>query len=134
DAYSVPADVILPSGSSAAGIGTRSSDPANFGGTLYTAQLSTAGTLSLYRRNSSTSTLLSSVPAGIMANATYTVKLLANGNNPVHLTAWLNGAQQISYDDSSSSRIITGLPGLVSYDPGAKFGNFTVDGMPTYVF
>jgi hypothetical protein len=127
--YSVSADIIIPPFTLVSGVVARSSDPnpANFSSTLYSAQLSTDGSVKLYRRNNWAWTLLSSVVTGIVANTTYTLKLVVAGSNPVHLEAWVNGTQKISYDDSSSSRILSGACGMENYDAGVKYTNFTLD-------
>ena len=69
---------------------------------------------------------LATVPAGIVANTTYTLKLLVKGSNPVHLEVCLNGALQIEFDDSSASRIASGLPGIENYDANVRYSLFAV--------
>jgi hypothetical protein len=48
------------------------------------------------------------------------------GSNPVHLEVWLSGAQKIVFNDSSTSQIATGTPGMENYDAGVKYDNFTI--------
>jgi hypothetical protein len=62
----------------------------------------------------------------ITAGTSYNVKLIVTGSNPVHLEVWLNGAQKIVFDDSSSSQIATGAAGIMNYDTSVKYDNFTV--------
>jgi hypothetical protein len=124
--YSVAADVIVPAGSLDSGLVARSSDSANVDRNLYSAQIATDGNIYLYRRNEWNWTQLSSVAAGIVANTSYNLKLIVTGSSPVHLEVWLNGTQKILFDDSSTSQITTGVPGLVNYDTGVKYDNFTV--------
>jgi hypothetical protein len=124
--YSVAADVIVPAGSLDSGLVARSSDSANVDRNLYSAQIATDGNIYLYRRNEWNWTQLSSVAAGIVANTSYNLKLIVTGASPVHLEVWLNGTQKIVFNDSSTSQIITGVPGLVNYNSGVKYDNFTV--------
>lgn len=131
--YSVSADVIVPSGSLYSGLVARSSDSANFDRNLYAAQLSTDGNVYLFRRNDWTWTQLASAAAGVVANTSFNLRLIASGSSPVHLEAWVNGVQKIVFDDSSASQITTGVPGLENYDTNVKYDNFTVTAAPLFV-
>lgn len=51
---------------------------------------------------------------------------MVSGSSPVHLEVWLNGVQKITFDDSSTSLITTGVPGMVNYDTSVKYDNFTI--------
>src|SRR5581483_5524242 len=92
----------------------------------YSAQIATDGTVSLYRRNAGSWTLLKSVSAGIVANQAYTLKLKVSGSNPVVLEESLNGSLLFSYSDSAPSRILSGAPGIENYNSGVKYDRFTV--------
>lgn len=124
--YSVAADLIVPSGSVFSGLVARSSDPTSFDRSLYSVQVSTDGNVYLYRRNDWNWTQLAAAAAGIAANTSYNVKVVVSGISPVHLEAWVNGVQEIVFDDSSASQIATGAPGIENYDTGVKYDNFTV--------
>ena len=124
--YSVAADITVPSGSFDSGLVARSNDSVNFSRTLYAAQIATDGNINLYRRNDWNWTLLASTAGGIVANTSYNLKLIVTGSNPVHLEVWLNGAQKIVFNDSSTSQIATGAPGMENYDTGVKYDNFTI--------
>jgi len=124
--YSVSADMIVPAGSLDSGLVARSNDSANVDRTLYAAQIATDGNVYLYRRNEWNWTLLASAAGGIVAGTSYNVKLLVSGSNPVHLEVWLNGVQKISFNDSSTSQITTGVAGMENYDANVKYDNFTV--------
>lgn len=132
--YSVSADIIIPSGSLYSGVVARSSVSGSFDSTLYAAQLSTNGTVNLYRRNSWTWTQLDSVAAGIVANTSYNVKLLVSGNSPVHLEIWLNGVLKSIYDDNTADRITSGVPGMENFDANVSYTNFSVDPVATHLF
>ena len=125
--YSVSADIIIPGSSLTDGIVARSSVAGYFDSDLYAAQLSTDGTVNLYRRNSWDWTLLSQVSAGIVANTAYNLKLVVSGSNPVLLEVWLNGTQEFTYSDSSASRITAGIPGVMNYDSAVDYTTFIVD-------
>lgn len=77
-------------------------------------------------RNDWNWTLLASTAGGIVANTSYNLKLIVTGSNPVHLEVWLNGAQKIVFNDSSTSQIAIGTPGMQNYDAGVKYDNFTI--------
>jgi len=124
--YSVSADMIVPAGSLDSGLVARSNDSANVDRTLYAAQIATDGNVYLYRRNEWNWTLLASAAGGIVAGTSYNVKLLVSGSNPVHLEVWLNDVQKISFNDSSTSQITTGVAGMENYDANVKYDNFTV--------
>jgi hypothetical protein len=66
------------------------------------------------------------VATTITAGTSYNVKLIVTGSNPVHLEVWLNGVQKIVFNDSSTSQIATGVPGMQNYDTSVKYDNFTV--------
>ena len=125
--YSVSADMVVPSGSLDSGLVARSTDPANFDRNLYSAQIATDGNIYLYRRNDWNWTLLGSVAAGIVANTSYNLKLIATGSSPVHLEVWLNGAQKLVFNDSSTSQLTTGVPGMENYNSSVAYDNFTVN-------
>jgi Bacterial Ig domain len=124
--YAVSADIIVPAGSLDSGLVARSNDSVNFDSTLYSAQIATDGHIYLYRRNAWNWTLLSSVATTITAGTSYNLKLITTGSSPVHLEVWLNGVQKIVFDDSSTSHITSGVVGMVNYDTGVKYDNFTV--------
>jgi hypothetical protein len=124
--YSVSADLIVPASSLYSGVVARSNDTANFSRNLYAAQISTDGNVYLYRRNEWNWTQLASAAGGIVANTSFNLKLVVTGSNPTHLEVWLNGVQKIVFNDSSTSQILTGVPGMENYDAGVKYDNFTV--------
>ena len=124
DNYAVVADIIIPSGSLDSGIVARSNDSFDFTDNLYSAQISTDGSVYLYSRNNWNWTTLGSYAAGIQVGVTYTLKLVATGSSPVHLEVWLNGTKRISYDDSPG--YASGSVGMVNYDPNVKYDNFSV--------
>jgi hypothetical protein len=124
--YSVIADVTVPSGSLYSGLIARSSDSANFDRNLYAAQISTDGSVYLYRRNDWNWTQLAATASGVVANTSYNLKLVVSGSSPVHLEVWLNGVQKIVFDDSAASQITTGIPGIENYDTNVKYDNFTI--------
>ena len=105
--YSVSANLIIPAGSLYSGVVARSTDSL-FDSSLYTAQLSTAGSVNLYRRNAWTWTLLSSAPAGIVAGTSYNLKLVVTGNSPVHLEVYVNGTLTNTANDVSPNRLTAG--------------------------
>jgi hypothetical protein len=123
--YAVVANLIIPSGSLYSGVIARGSG-GDFTSDLYAAQISTDGTVNLYRRNSWNWTALASAPAGIVAGTNYSLKLVATGSNPVHLEAWVNGTRYLSYDDSSASRVLSGVPGMENYDGMVRYDSFDV--------
>ncbi len=131
DDYAVVSNLVIPPGSLYSGIVARGSTT-EFDDNLYAAQLSTDGSVYLYRRNGWNWTELATVPAGIVANTTYTLKLLVKGSNPVHLEVWLNGALQIEFDDSSASQIASGLPGIENYDANVRYSLFAVYPAPIF--
>ncbi len=125
--YAVSADIAVSTGAIYAGVGARSADTSNVDRTLYSAQLSTDGTVNLYRRNDWSWTLLASAPATVTAGTTYALSLVATGSSPVHLEVWLGGTKRINFDDSSASRIGAGVPAMVSYHAGVKYNAFRVE-------
>jgi hypothetical protein len=124
--YSVTANLMVPSGSEDSGVVARGSNTADFTSDLYSAQISTAGAVNLYRRNGYAWSQLASFSTTIQANVSYTLKLVVSGSSPVHLEAWLNGTKVISFDDASASRITSGAPGIVNYDGNVKYDSFSV--------
>jgi hypothetical protein len=44
----------------------------------------------------------------------------------VHLEAWVNGTLQLSYDDSSTSRLTTAAVGIENYDAGVRYSALSV--------
>ncbi|MBI3804575.1 MAG: beta-propeller fold lactonase family protein [Nitrospirae bacterium] len=126
DDYSVESVMTLPAGSLYSGIIARGRTDDSFTSDCYSLQLSTNGTVNLYRKNVGVWTLLKSAPAGIVTNEAYTLALKATGSNPVNLEADLQGAFLFSYTDSSASRIVSGVPGLINYNPNVKYDLFTV--------
>jgi hypothetical protein len=118
--------MIVPAGSLDSGLVARSNDSVNFDRTLYSVLIATDGHVNLYRRNDWNWTLLSSVATTITAGTSYNVKLITTGSSPVHLEVWLNGVQKIVFNDSSTSQIATGVPGMQNYDTSVKYDNFTV--------
>ncbi len=124
--YTVTANLTVPAGSQDSGVVARGSNAADFTSDLYSAQISTAGAVNLYRRNGYAWTQLASFATTIQANVSYTLKLVVSGSTSVHLEAWLNGTKVISFDDASSSRITSGPPGIVNYDGNVKYDSFSV--------
>lgn len=118
--YAVVATLSIPSGSLYSGIVARSRG-SDFTSDLYTAQLSSSGTVNLYRRNGWTWTLLRSVGAGIQVDRFYVLELAATGSAAVHLEVWLDGVRLISHDDASSGRHTSGAAGIVSYGSGVRY-------------
>ena len=107
----------------------RSATANAFDRDLYAAQISTDGSINLYRRNAWNWTLLTSTPAGIVAGVRYTVRLVAVGADPVHLEAWLNGSKRLDFNDSSTGttgQLRTGGVGIENYDAGVRYGTFIV--------
>jgi hypothetical protein len=124
--YAVSADITVPSSSLYSGLIARSSDSANFDRNLYAVQISTDGSVYLYRRNDWNWTQLAATASGVVANTSYNLKLVVSGSSPVHLEVWLNGVQKIVFDDSAASQITTGIPGIENYDTNVKYDNFTI--------
>lgn len=124
--YTAEAVLTLPAGSLYTGVVVRGSPTGSFYQNLYAAQLSVNGTANLYRRNSGSWTLLKGVSAGVVAKKDYTVRLKVSGSNPVNLEVSLNGALLFTYADASSSRILTGIPGIEDYTGGTSYDRFTV--------
>ncbi|HEU4403881.1 MAG TPA: right-handed parallel beta-helix repeat-containing protein [Polyangiaceae bacterium] len=125
--YVAKANLSVPAGAVYAGVAARSADASNVDRNLYSAQISTDGTVNLYRRNEWSWTLLSSAPAPISAGTTYALSLVATGSSPVHLEVWLDGTKRIDFNDSSTSRLTAGVPALVSYHAGVKYDAFRVE-------
>jgi hypothetical protein len=125
--YSVTAQLNVPPGSLYSGVVARSSDSVDVDRNLYSALISTDGSVNLYRRNDWSWTHLATAPATITPGTTYTVKLVTTGSSPVHLEVWLGGARQIVFDDASASRLTAGLPAIQNYDANVKYDSFRVD-------
>lgn len=131
--YTVEAVMTVPAGSIYSGIIARGRTDAQFTSDLYSLQLSSKGTVNLYRRNGGVWTLLKSAPAGIVAGQAYRIGLKVTGSDPVDLQVFLNGTLLFSYQDAASARILTGVPGVINYNSGVKYDRFTVttdDGPP----
>jgi len=124
--YAIQADIVVPSGSLYSGLVVRSANSSFFTSDLYAGQLSSDGTVNLYRRNGWNWTLLTGVNAGIVAGTRYTAKLLATGSTTVHLELWVNGVLQLSFDDGSASRLTTGAVGIENYDAGVRYSALAV--------
>ncbi|MFL5313418.1 MAG: hypothetical protein ACJ79H_23545 [Myxococcales bacterium] len=54
------------------------------------------------------------------------MKLITAGSNPVHLEASLDGSKRLEFNDSSTGQLATGGVGIENYDPGVRYGTFTV--------
>lgn len=126
DDYIVEAVLLVPAGSLYSGIVARGRPDSAFASDLYSAQLSTNGTANLYRRNGGTWTLLKSAPAGIVAGKAYPLRLKVSGSNPVALDLFVDGTLLFSVSDSTPSRILSGVPGIINYNPGVKYDRFAV--------
>jgi len=124
--YSVTASLKVPAGSQDSGLVARSNNAADFTSDLYSAQISTAGAVNLYRRNAYAWTQLASFAATIQSNVSYNLQLLVSGSTTVHLEVWLNGTKIISFDDTSANRITSGTPGIVNYDGSVKYDSLSV--------
>jgi hypothetical protein len=44
----------------------------------------------------------------------------------VHLEVSLGGTKVITVDDASGARVLSGIPGIESYDAGVSYGRFEV--------
>lgn len=126
DDYVVESTLIIPPGSLYSGIVARGRNDSSFTSDLYAAQLSSNGTANLYRRNAGTWTLLKSAPAGVVVNKAYTLRLRVSGSNPVNLELSVDGSSLINFSDSAASRILSGVPGILNYNPGVKYDRWTV--------
>ena len=124
--YAITANLAVPAGSEDSGIVARASNAGDFTSDLYSAQISTAGAVNLYRRNAYAWTQLASFATTIQAGVFYNLKLVASGSTSVHLEVWLNGTRVITFDDASASRITTGPPGIVNYDGNVTYDSFSV--------
>jgi List-Bact-rpt repeat protein/glycosyl hydrolase family 123/3-keto-disaccharide hydrolase len=123
--YSVVASLAVPAGAPDSGVVARG-NTANFTSDLYSAQISTAGAVNLFRRNAFNWTQLATFATPIQAGVSYSLKLLVSGSTTVHLEVWLNGTQVISFDDSSASRLTSGAPGIVNYNGNVLYDTFSV--------
>ena len=126
DDYSVEAVLTVPAGSVYSGVVARGNPGTGFLKDLYAAQIATDGTVNLYRRNAGSWTQLKSASAGIAAGISYTLKLKVSGTNPVNLEVYLNGSVLFTFSDTSTSRILSGIPGIENYNNGVKYDRFTV--------
>jgi len=126
DDYIVESVILIPAGSVYSGIVARGRADSNFAADLYSLQISSKGTVNLYRRNAGTWTLLRSAPAGIVADRAYTISLKVAGSTPVELAVFLDGAPLFTFSDSSSGRIASGLPGIINYNTGVRYDRLTV--------
>jgi hypothetical protein len=126
DDYTVEATVTIPAGSIYSGIIARGRSDSQFSSDLYSLQLSTQGTVNLYRRNAGVWTLLRSAPAGIAAGPAYSIALKVSGSNPVDLAVTLNGAALFSYQDAAAARILSGVPGMINYNAAVKYDRLAV--------
>ena len=127
--YAIEADLTIPSGSLYSGIVARSAVTNAFSSDLYSAQISTDGSIHLYRRNAWNWLLLASAPSGIVSGVRYTVKLVAVGADPVHLEVWLNGSKRVDYNDSdtgTTGQLRTGSVGIENYNSGVHYSTFYV--------
>lgn len=124
--YTVASTLLVPAGSFYSGIVARGNTATNFYSDLYAAQISTQGSVNLYRRNAGSWTLLKSAAAAIAANQAYDLKLKVSGSNPVVLEVSLGGTLLITYSDASASRLLSGVPGIENYNSGVKYDRFTV--------
>jgi|GEM_PF-3029171 len=125
--YAAESVIIVPAGSVYSGIAVRGNSKGIYTDN-YSLQVSTAGTVNLYRRNASVWTLLKSVsaPGGIAAGTPYKIKLQVKGANPTQLEASFQGASLFTYNDSSAGQLFSGLPGLQNYNAGVKYDSFTI--------
>lgn len=126
DDYAVESLIAAPAGTANLGIVARG-NPADVSTDGYVAQLAlTNNTIRLYRRKASSWTLLQSVaaPGGLVGGQFYSLKLRVEGTNPVYVNVYFQGSSVISYTDTSTSRILSGIPGIVNYNPGVKYDNF----------
>lgn len=124
--YSTEAILTIPTDSLYSGIIARGNIGTGFRADLYSAQIATNGTLNLYRRNAGTWTFLKGASVGIVAGRSYRLKLKVSGTNPVTLEISLDEKIKFSYNDSSSSRILDGIPGIENYNSGVKYDQFTI--------
>lgn len=125
DDYLLESVLTIPSGAFYSGITARA-NPSTFTADQYAAQIAINGTVNLYRRNASVWTLLKSAPADIAAAVPYTLSLKVSGSSSVSLEVSLNGSLVLSYSDSSSSRLTSGIAGIENYNNGVKYDRFTV--------
>ncbi len=134
DDYSVEAVLTVPAWTYFSGVVARgNASNLSFDKDLYAAQISSAdGSVSLHRRNHWTWTELGRANVGVAAGSTHTLKLVVTGSNPVHLEVWVDGAMQIATEDASADRILTGLPGIQSYEENVQYDAFTVREAPLF--
>jgi hypothetical protein len=111
--YAVTVNGSKPSVSPHLGVVARSVDPASVEKHAYSARIIDSGVV-LVRHVNFVWTTLQSFQFTVTPGATYNLKLVATGTNPVHLEVWVNGKRRISYNDSSADRHTTGMPGLSS--------------------
>ncbi len=132
--YAISADLIVPAGSHQSGVVARSGTAGAFDRDLYAAQLDTAGTLKLYRRNAHVWTLLASTPVTVVAGTSYNLKLVVAGASSVQLEVWLDGRRKLAHADSSTSRLLAGIPGIEGHDAGVKYRNVQVTSAAPHLF
>lgn len=128
--YAVETTLIVPAGSFYSGLIARGNNAGIYTDN-YSLQISVNGTVNLYRRNASVWTLLRSVsaPNGVTVGSPYKIKLKVGGVNPTNLEVSFQDVALFSYADSSTSQLSSGLPGILSYNPGVKYDSFTITGL-----
>ncbi|MCG3116672.1 MAG: PKD domain-containing protein [Candidatus Manganitrophus sp. SA1] len=127
--YAVESILIVPAGSFYSGIAARGKSTA-VNSDNYNLQISTQGTVNLYRRNAGAWTLLRSIaaPGGIVAGTPYKLKLKVSGANPTNLEVSFQDALLFTYADSSTGQLFSGQPGISNYNAGVKYDHFRVMG------
>ena len=131
DNYSVTANLSIPTGGSPkGGVAARSNDATYIHKNVYQARLTSTG-VELTRTNSYSVTTLQTASATVVRDTIYPLKLVVTGSNPVHLEVWLSGVKKIDYNDSSASRLTTGVPAIVTTpsSAGVKWDSFRVDAL-----
>ncbi len=127
--YSVVANLTVPAGSQDSGVVIRGSNTTDFTSDLYSAQISTSGSVNLYRRNGYNWTLLDSYSTPVQAGVSHGLKLLIIGDTPdqgIGLEVWFDGVKVITFVDTSPDAITVGAPGIVNYDGNVKYDSFGV--------
>ncbi|TAK02841.1 MAG: PKD domain-containing protein [Candidatus Manganitrophaceae bacterium] len=127
--YAVESILLVPAGSLYSGIAARGKS-SSVNTDNYNLQISTNGTVNLYRRNAGVWTLLKSAaaPGGIVAGTSYKLKLKVSGANPTNLEASFQDALLFTYADNSTGQLFSGQPGISNYNPGVKYDQFRVIG------
>ncbi|MDC4206808.1 MAG: PKD domain-containing protein [Candidatus Manganitrophus sp.] len=128
--YAVESILIVPAGSFYSGIAARGQSTA-VNSDNYSLQISTQGTVNLYRRNAGAWTLLRSIaaPGGIVAGTPYKLKLKVSGANPTNLEVSFQDALLFTYADNSTGQLFSGQPGISNYNAGVKYDQFRVMGL-----